>query len=265
MEGKKKKSNLLMNIILVIALGVFAFSGYKIYQIYADYKAIDEEYETIKEEYVIEGVMIEENEGEEAEEVVDVFKVDFDSLLALNDDVIGWIRFDEPAIISYPIAQGVDNDQYLRRSLKGEYLTAGTIFVDYQNDDDFRDDNTVIYGHNMRNGSMFGQLKKYRDKEFCESYPYFYIYTVDGREITYQIFAVKVVLDTSETYDKIYADDEEFQGYINKIYQDAVYTSDDVSVTAENKIVTLSTCVSGSERDRLVVYGVAISEVETGE
>lgn len=251
-----------MNIVLVVALGVFAFSGYKIYQIYSDYKAIDEEYETIKEEFVVEGVMVEE-EGEE--EVKEVFRVDFDSLLAMNEDVIGWIRFDEPSIISYPIAQGVDNDQYLRRSLEGKYLTAGTIFVDYQNDDDFRDDNTVIYGHNMKNGSMFGQLKKYRDAEFCETYPYFYIYTVDGREITYQIFAVKVVLDTSETYDKYYVDDEEFQDYIDKIYQGAVYTSDDVSVTAENKIVTLSTCVTGSERDRLVVYGVAISEVEIGE
>ena len=261
MDNKKKKSNWLMNIILIIAIGVFVFSGYKIYQIYAEYKAIDEEYETIKEAFVMHGVVV-DDEGNEKEEV---FKVDFDSLLALNDDVIGWIRFDEPAIISYPIAQGVDNNQYLRRSLEGEYLTAGTIFVDYQNDDDFRDENTVIYGHNMRNGSMFGQLKKYRDQEFCEANPYFYIYTVDGREITYQIFAVKVVLDTSDAYDKIYADDEEFQGYIDKIYRDALYTSDEVQVSAENKIVTLSTCVTGSERDRLVVYGVAIDEVETGE
>ena len=253
-----------MNIILVVALGIFAFSGYKIYQIYADYKAIDEEYETIKEEFVTEEIVIDDAvEEEEVEEVK--FQVDFDSLLAINDDVIGWIRFDEPAIISYPIAQGVDNNQYLRRSLEGEYLTAGTIFVDYQNDDDFRDENTVIYGHNMKNGSMFGQLKKYRDQEFCKEYPYFYIYTVDGREITYQIFAVKVVLDTSEAYDKIYADDEEFQGYIDKIYRDALYTSDEVSVSAEDHIVTLSTCVNGSERDRLVVYGVAISGVEIGE
>lgn len=264
MENKKKKSNLLTNIILVIALGVFAFSGYKIYQIYAEYKAIDEEYEAIKEEFVTEENVI-DDAVEEEEEVKEVFKVDFDSLLAINDDVIGWIRFDEPAIISYPIAQGRDNNQYLRRSLEGEYLTAGTIFVDYQNDDDFRDENTVIYGHNMKNGSMFGQLKNYRDEEYCKSYPYFYIYTVDGREITYQIFAVKVVLDTSDAYDKIYVDDEEFQEYIDKIYRDALYTSDEVSVSAENKIVTLSTCIRGSERDRLVVYGVAVNEVETGE
>lgn len=260
----KKKSNLLMNIILIIALGVFAFSGYKLYQIYGNYKSIDKEYETIKNEFVTETKIV-ENETDTEEEVPKVtFEVDFNSLLAINEDVIGWIRFDEPATISYPIMQAEDNDYYLNKSLEKKYLSAGSIFMDYQNDDDFRDDNTVIYGHNMKNGSMFGKLKKFRDADFCKEYPWFYIHTVDGREITYQIFAVKLVGDTSSTYDKFYADKEEFQQYLNDIYKNAIYTSSDVTVSPDDRIVTLSTC-TGDESTRLVVFGVVVDEVVIGE
>lgn len=265
MEGKKKKSNLLTNILLVIALGVFAFSGYKIYQIYANYKAIDNEYETIKEEFVTEEIEIEDTMEVEQEEVVEAaFQVDFEALRAVNDDVIGWIRFVEPSVISYPVVQTSNNDYYLKKSLEKKYLSAGSIFADYQNDDDFNDENTVIYGHNMKNGSMFGQLRKFKDTEFCKANPYFYIYTVDGREITYQIFAVKVVGATSSTYDKIYNDKEEFQQYIDNVYVGAIYTSADVSVTAEDRIVTLSTC-TGNDETRLVVFGVVVNEVVIGE
>ena len=261
----KKKSKFLMNVILVIAIGVFAFSGFKLYQIYAGYKAIDKEYETIKEEFVAEEIVIQDNTGEsETEEVEEVFQVDFDSLLAINDDVVGWIRFDEPAVISYPVVRGKDNDKYLDTSLEGKYLAAGTIFMDYQNDDDFRDDNTVIYGHNMKNGSMFGQLRKFRNAEFSNNNPYFYIYTVDGRELTYQIFAVKVVSAVSSTYDKFYADAQEYQDYIDNVYKSAIYTSSDVTVTPQDRIVTLSTC-TGDDETRLVVFGVVVDEVVIGE
>ena len=116
----------------------------------------------------------------------------------------------------------------------------------------------------MKNGSMFGQLRKFKDTEFCKANPYFYIYTVDGREITYQIFAVKVVGATSSTYDKIYNDKEEFQQYIDNVYVGAIYTSADVSVTAEDRIVTLSTC-TGNDETRLVVLGVVVNEVVIGE
>ena len=261
-----KKGNLLRKLILIIALGVFAFSAYKLYLIYAEYKSINDEYDAIQDEVVIQDSFeeVEDEQDVEQEKEEPKFEVDFEKLLAINEEVIGWIRFDEPSIISYPIAQGKDNDKYLHTSVEGDYLMAGTIFVDYQNDDDFRDENTVIYGHNMKNGSMFGKLRQFRDEEFCEQNPYFYIYTVDGREIKYQIFAVKVVGDTSNAYDKIYVDKEEFQEYIDGIYKNTICTIDGVNVTAEDRIVTLSTCV-GVETERLVVYGVVVSESVSGE
>ena len=264
MENKKKKSNFLMNIVFVIAIGVFAFSGYKIYQIYTNYEAIDNEYETIKEEFVTEQVVIKDAVETEEDVWQPVLQVDFDALLATNADVIGWIHFIEPSTISYPVVQTTNNDYYLSRSLKKKSLSAGSIFVDYQNDNDFNDENTVIYGHNMKNGSMFGQLRKFKNADFCKANPYFYIYTVDGRELTYQVFAVKIAGAISSTYDKIYADKEEFQQYLNDVYKNAICTSSDVAVTAEDRIVTLSTC-TGDDSTRLVVFGVVVNEVVIGE
>lgn len=258
--GKKIFSTL----ILIIALGVFAYSGYQLFLIYSDYKEIDDEYNAIRDMVVIQDATEAQGDATEGETQKNSFQVNFDALLSINKDVIGWIRFDEPSAISYPVAQARDNSKYLYTSLEGKYLSAGTIFVDYQNSSDFRDENTVIYGHNMKNGSMFGQLRKFKNSEYAETNPYFYIYTPDGRKITYQIFAVKVVEDTSPTYDKIYADQDEFQTYINNIYKGAIYTSKDVAVSATDRIAMLSTC-TGVEETRLVVFGVVISEDVIGE
>lgn len=255
---KKGKGHILSNIILVVAIIVFLYSGYQLYTIFAEYKEGESEYEQIKGAVITQELPV----GDALEEAV--FKVDFEKLLAINEDVIGWIRFDEPAQISYPIAQGVNNDQYLRTTLEGKKNTAGTIFVDYQNQGDFKDKNTFIYGHNMRNGTMFGQLRKYRDAEFYKQYPRFYIYTPDGREITYEIFAVCVVKDVSDSYDKVYESDAEFQKYIEMIRSVALYQTE-VPVSSANRIVSLSTCTNVSDDERLLIHAVAVSEVLTEE
>ena len=116
----------------------------------------------------------------------------------------------------------------------------------------------------MKNGTMFGQLRKYKDKSFCEKYPYFYIYTPDGRELTYQIFAVGIVEDTAETYQIFYEDEEAFASYINHIKSVSRYQVD-VEVTAQSQIVSLSTCTNVTDSERLVVHGVVVSEKAVGE
>jgi len=254
---RKKKGNLLSNIILVIAVGTFLYSGYQLYTIMADYQEGEEEYEEIKEMVITEAYT--EEEDVTAEEAEQEFRVDFEKLLALNDDVVGWIKFDEPAQISYPIAHGTSNNQYLRRTLEGKRNTAGTIFVDYMNEGDFSDENTFVYGHNMRNNTMFGQLKKYRDKEFYEQYPYFYIYTPDGRQTTYEIFAIRVVEDTSDAFQIGYGDEEGFQKYLDIARKQSLYQTD-VEVSGNSRIVTLSTCVRGQSDKRLLIHAVAVSE-----
>ena len=97
-------------------------------------------------------------------------QVDFESLQSINPEVIAWIQI--PALdISYPVAKGTDNAYYLHHMINGETNKSGSIFMDYHNQEDFTDRNTIIYGHNMRDGSMFGTLEKYQDPGVYDVYP----------------------------------------------------------------------------------------------
>ena len=96
--------------------------------------------------------------------------VDFDALRQINPDVVAWIRFDEPAVINYPVVQGSDNSEYLSKTFKGYDNTVGTIFVNAYNHADFNDRNTIIYGHYMYNGTMFNELEQYHEKSSFHKY-----------------------------------------------------------------------------------------------
>lgn len=104
-------------------------------------------------------------------------QVDFEALKAINPDIVGWIEIEAIPSISYPIVKGMDNDKYLHTTFENTKNSAGAIFMDYTNASNFTDCNTLIYGHNMKNGSMFGLLKNLRDKELYKESPYFWICT----------------------------------------------------------------------------------------
>ena len=209
-RGRRKKkggSNIVSNIILVIAIVVFAVSAYKLYGIFSEYNKGDKEYQKIQD------LVINTEKKDDTKE--EAFSVDFEKLLEMNSDVVGWIRFDEPSEINYPVVQGRDNEEYLKRTFEANTNKLGTLFVDVNNPGDFSGRNTFIYGHNMKNGSMFAQLLKYKDDSFYKEHPYFYIYTPDGKVRTYEIFSAGVVKDTSDSYIMDYADDAAFQTYID--------------------------------------------------
>lgn len=257
MKKKKTLSNILSNIVLVVAAGVFIFSGYKLYTIFSGYQEGSGEYKEIKKIATEKSTPPEMMDDLQEEDLP--FEVDFQALQEINKDVVGWIRFDEPRKISYPVVKGDDNEKYLNTTFEGKKNKVGALFVDYCNAGDFSDRNTFVYGHNMKDGSMFGQLRKYKDKSFCEENPYFYIYTLDGREITYQVFAVSIVNDASESYKKSFDNDGEFLQYIEYIRSISRFTSD-LEIGEESKIVSLSTCTNASEDERLLVHGVKIEE-----
>jgi sortase B len=252
-----KQRNLISNIVLVLAVGVFLFSGYKLYTIFSEYHKGDKEYETIMDEVITKdsSEKKEENKTEEKE----AFKVDFEKLQSINKEIVGWIRFDNPEKISYPIVQGKDNDKYLKKTVEGKTNGAGSIFMDAYNRADFLDKNTFIYGHNMKNGSMFGLLRKYKSFDFYKENPYFYIYTPDGREVKYQVYAVCIVEDTSESYNKFYENDDAYLKYLQYIKSIARYDTG-VKVTAQTQLVSLSTCTNVTETQRLLVHGVKVEE-----
>ena len=252
-ERRQKKGGIISTIVLVVAIAVFCVSGFQLYKIMSGYHKGKAEYDKILE------IAVEEKEPEE-EGQEDSFRVNFDELLAINPDTVGWIRFSpEPSQINYPVVQGDDNDLYLHKTFSANDNTVGAIFVNVYNNPDFNDRNTIIYGHRMNDNSMFHDLAKYEDKSFWEANPYFYIYTPDGREITYHIYSTGVVKDISDTYLTEFASDEDYQAFLNMTKEVAAYDTG-VEVGTDNVIVTLSTCTKASNDDRFVVRGVKESE-----
>lgn len=243
----KKKGGVLSTLILIVALVVFCVAGFQLFKILKGYYDGRSEYKNI-EKLAINT----DNGGGEK----DTFSVDFDKLKEINPDTIGWIRFyPEPAIINYPIVRTDNNQTYLKKTFSKNENTLGAIFMNTYNNPDFNDKNTIIYGHRMRDGSMFKGLWKYEDQSFYKANPNFYIYTPDGKEHVYTIFAVSKVKDTDQTYNIAFEDDQAFTEHVAGLKSASLYNTG-VDVPADGKIVTLSTCTAASDNYRLAVVGV---------
>jgi len=165
-------------------------------------------------------------------------------------DAIGWITI-PGAGIDHPFVQSSDNDFYLRRDIRGKTAYAGTVFMDYRNNKDFSDCNTILYGHHMKNGSMFGSLKKFSDKSFFKANRTGTIILAD-KVYTLDLFAYMVVQSNDGMIYNKTADDP-------LIYMDAIKEKArqyrDVEFTQEDRIVTLSTCAYEFNGARMVLMG----------
>ena len=178
-------------------------------------------------------------------------EIDFDALKQVNGDIIGWILFDNNGI-SYPILQGKDNEKYLYRLADGTKSKAGSIFMDAACSPDFSDAHTIIYGHNMKNLSMFGKLKWYRTKRgYYENNRYFTIYTPD-RVLRYEIFSWYEANADDMVYQVGFQPDGFFLTFIEKMVKRSSRNTG-VTVDENDKIVTLSTCSANGKR--FVVHG----------
>ena len=151
---------------------------------------------------------------------------------------------------------GGDDEKYLRTDIYGNQTIAGCIFMEGMNTPDFQDYHTILYGHNMKNLSMFGSLKKYKTEDFYKDHQFFTIYTSECA-YRYQIFAYYDVPETDEVYTVGFAPDETFQKFIDKMKQKS-YDDTGVNVTKDDHIMTLSTCSTTGKR--FVVHAVRIGE-----
>ena len=249
---KNKKADLISTVVLIVAVCVFVISLYQLVRMLIPYYSGGQEYDKMKE------LVITTDKDDK-----NVFKVDFDKLLAENSDTIGWIRFEEPQVISYPVVKSADNAEYLTKTFSANDNKLGSIFMDMRSNSDFSDRNTFIYGHNMKvGGEMFSQLNEYASEDFCKKYPYFYIYTPDGKTRMYKIFSAAVVKDTAENYEMTYASDEEYTKYLELCKETSNYQVD-VTLDTSSKIVSLSTCTNVNDDERFLVQGVLIEESES--
>lgn len=280
MAGRRKKKratfgDIMRTLLMLIALVVFLFSGYTLYGYYNEYKKGTDEYDNLESNFAIE---VEEDETEDFDalesdealqsitgrEVATVWEndrevtiptmknpIDFAELKSVNEDIVGWLRI-RALDISYPVVQGEDNDYYLHRTFEGVDNFAGCLFVNCDNEPDLTDQNTIIYGHNMKNGSMFGKLKKFQEEETFNKSKFFWIFTEDFI-YQYRIFSAMTVNKIGINYQTFFLENE-FQEFKDAAFRNSVVENSNVSLSYEDRIVTLSTC-TGDDSTRFVVMG----------
>lgn len=262
-KKKSRAGDIISVIILIVAIAVACIAGYKLYSIMMEYKAGVDEYSSIADTVIKERDADEEKvkrlkgvQGREEKHWTPPFDVDFDELKAINQDVAGWLYIEALPDISYPIVQGTDNEYYLHHTYKKESVFAGSIFVDAKNTKDFSDQNTIVYGHNMKNGSMFGTLKNFKKQEVIEKSQYFWIITPDDA-YKYKIFSTYTAKVNGDTYTLIKGPGQETIDYGNAMKTYSLFNTGDYEFKETDKIVTLSTC-TGDTSTRFVVQGVRI-------
>ena len=214
----KKVENI---ITAILAAAVLITGGMSLYSYLSEQKAKNE-YDAIRQEAVVEDPRVEETEEVQVKNYPDL-QIDFANLKKTNPDFRGWLYF--PALdISYPVVQGEDNNYYLKHSFEGESVNAGCIFMDCEASADWSDRNTFVFGHNMRDESMFGAFKNLlKGTASCEENPYFYIYTEDKVYI-YEIFSYYETKSTSDRF-ATFTSDASYDDYVQWATEHSLYAS----------------------------------------
>ncbi|MBQ6150577.1 MAG: class B sortase [Mogibacterium sp.] len=239
MRGRRKRAIIrktVNTVILLCLLGIAVIAGVKLYHMYVEYSSNRNAYKEIA------GRVNDTND--------DALNVDFDELRKINPDVVGWIRY-KGTPIDYPIVQGKDNSRYLYARFDGGYSDFGTLFADSVTEEPFRQFNTIVYGHHMKDGSMFGSLKKLRDPDFRRKHPKMELATPDGN-YDLEIYAFLNQPSDCMVFTNNVTDDEDKDAYIGWISRKAVYTTD-ADITKEDQLVVLSTCAYEYNGARYIV------------
>ena len=166
---------------------------------YLMYRDGEEEYDTLREYVTVEEPK-ENADGEDTEEnQEEIVTVDFEALKKINPEIIAWIRIPDTKI-DYPVVQGTDNEFYLKHTFKKTEHVAGSIFLDKDNSPDFSNRKSILYGHNMKDGSMFQGLHKYENEQYLETHNKVYLYLPDGQSLTCSVIRCEYVNADSDIF-----------------------------------------------------------------
>lgn len=239
----------LQRVVFLIAVLVLFYSGYQLAKIERDYKEDQKGYEELRKEVISKergGLSTVDKEG-----VV----VDFAMLKAMNSDIVGWIRIPGTRV-NYPILRGVDNEKYLHRDFYGNPSKAGAIFTDCRNEAPFDVPLTVVYGHNMKDGSMFHDLLRFRKQSFVNQYDEIFIYRLDGSVEVYQVFSAHITEANSDCY--------VLRGSVEE-YVEEQRRASEVVFSNDNqkgeKLIMLSTCYGD---ERMVIKAMRLTHASLG-
>lgn len=275
--SEEKKTRILKIVRIIFILGVVV-CGVAVVMILLDRKKAADEYEELgtylsvteetKEPPEVQDAVDSGASDESEVSAEDSIKIevsidmDYESLKEINSDFTGWIYY-KPLDISYPFVIDKGNAYYEHHSFENTSTSSGAIFMDYVCKRDMTGFNTILYGHNMRNGTMFGSLDKLlKDEEIIKGDPYFYVFT-EKANYMYKIVSVYYAKKTSETYDLklnwTLDEKKEYVKYMDSVseYRDEEFFSKEI--TDEDRICTLSTCHGINSDSRTVVHGILVA------
>lgn len=235
----------------MIALSMLGIT-YSVYHLVLEYAQDRQVMAEAQAMYRPSSEQVQENEHEQGPPQNEV-QAKFKELQLISPDLAGWVRIADTNI-DYPIVQGQDNEYYLYRNYKQQEMKSGSIFMDYRNKSADFDLHTVIYGHNMRDGSMFGQLKQYADAAYWQAHPTFGYETLHDNYVA-EVFAVYYTTTEEDYIQTDFSGKDEYEAFVNNVRERSLYQTDTV-VTADSQILTLSTCDStlDPEVGRLAVH-----------
>ncbi len=259
-QRRLSKRKLIAFLFMLVFIGVGVFSGVKVLAWKMD---SDNTYAQI--EMINDNVVIEEVEDTESTEIINppeeentanpywdyikmnLINVDFTNLLSINSDTKGWIQVNGTNI-NYPFVQTIDNEYYLKRDFNKKNNSAGWVYIDYRNDVENFDRNTILYAHGRLNGTMFGSLKNIFESDWFDDVNNHVIKLSTLTENTlWQVFSVYHIPTTSDYLQTEFSSNEDFLEFVNMLEERSQYEFN-VEFNESDKILTLSTCYNDQER-----------------
>ncbi len=247
MPKKKLKLWVLLFLCLIFTIGIFYYS----YEILIWFLHTNQNHTLQKE--IQEKVIISSNSKGTKE-----YEIDFKTLKEMNPDTIAYIEVNNTSI-NYLVVKGKDNDYYLKHNFEKKWNVAGWIFGDYRNTFDEKDKNRIIYGHSIKDGSMFETLKNVLKKEWQENTANHIITLVTEQgPLHYQVFSTYSI-DPEEYYIKTsFQNDKEYRQFLNKLQSRSEYNYQ-VDISDTEQILTLSSCMKEGKK-RVVLHASLIKE-----
>lgn len=262
---KRRIKSLLQGLFLGFCICLLLFSIWQLASILLGYRSGAKEYEELQQYVLKEAVPPsgsdsistgtgEEDSSEEESAPERMARIDLASLQSINSEATGWIEI-PGTMISYPLVHTSDNLYYLTHTFRREINKAGSIFIETANKADFSDLHTIVYGHNMKDGSMFAGLKDYQKQSFYEAHPYVYV-DLSGGAHCYEIFSCHTAAVTDISYTIGYAADEQYASFLDTLKASSLYDTG-VTVGTDDSVITLSTCTNNG-KDRFVIHAKKI-------
>lgn len=245
-----KKKNIFKGIAILCA-AVSAVAMFQTIRIGYEYRQGEQEYSNLADIMVSpasSGIYV--TESAEGAAPIDV---DFAALKKMNANVVGWL-YCKGTPINYPVVQSDDNSYYLNHLFDDQKNSSGAIFMDAMNAPDLSDANTIIYGHNMKNGTMFAALENYDSQKYYEAHPVMYYLTKD-RNYKIDVFASYETSGGSDAFTIFFDSEQTYSNYLQQRWNLSQIDTSWLPMTADDNIVTLSTCSYDFDDARYVVQG----------